>query len=773
MPVLGELTVEAAYRSSSGPRLTKVELSSQPVAPVVEEGGDPAAHVAAVERRGRTLVQPSMLGPPMASLTRQASADSTRSRRTLRDGSPSQQQLPLEAVALLRDSLYTAHTVASQLSLLYPRGLSTVSAELGEVAERGDDNSMLHMINHRLATIAQKQDRMERELLARSSPHVPRFSRRPFPSMSGMEFSRGISGQSVASARRQNRRLGSPGFRSLGGRLSAAAQTYSSQSRAPSEQTLAADATAEPPPSAGGSHLSPCPSAGGSPHRKKADVTIWLPETEKSDDTLAPLPAACAGGGFEEAGDTLSGADIRPKFSREPMNRRCSGQFRVESRILQSRSPKAQNHRKSEFSEAIQGLWQGGARWDRLAEIPGLFVRSSKFEVLASTIIIANIICLGIETHYIASTGDKPAAFAGVNMAFDLYFFLEVFLRMLAYGKDYYSEAAFRWNAVDILTVILCLIPDIIGLVCRDNRQLVYDVSIIRVLLVLRIARVTRTVRMFKGLTSTSEFQKMAVALFSSARTLLWSMTILFFVMYFFSLIFCHAVGQAKVANSYTEEELAQLEKNFGTLPTSLLTVFMSITSGISWHIAFDSLRVLHWKYSLCFVIYIAIVLFGVMNVVTSVFVESAIMSAQHYKDLIIQAKERERQIAIRHISQVFKHIDVDDSGAITSDEMESFWDDPNLRQYISALDINVEDARTLFRLLDRDGTQLVDIGDFCEGCLRLKGEAKALDMHLMMLEMQTFLERWSDFTVYVEEGFMRLSSAIGRDAMSEISVAH
>lgn len=87
---------------------------------------------------------------------------------------------------------------------------------------------------------------------------------------------------------------------------------------------------------------------------------------------------------------------------------------------------------------------------------------------------------------------------------------------------------------------------------------------------------------------------------------------------------------------------------------------------------------------------------------------------------------------------------------------------DPDLRKYVEALDINAENARMLFRLLDRDGSLKVDIDEFCEGCLRLQGDAKSFDVHTMMYQMRSFLTKWSDFTIYVEERFSMMGAALG-----------
>lgn len=62
--------------------------------------------------------------------------------------------------------------------------------------------------------------------------------------------------------------------------------------------------------------------------------------------------------------------------------------------------------------------------------------------------------------------------------------------------------------------------------------------------------------------------------------------------------------------------------------------------------VCFLPLFELGWFYGALFIAYVVLCLFGVMNVVTSVFVESAVMSAHHYKHLIIQEKAHEREIA-------------------------------------------------------------------------------------------------------------------------------
>merc|ERR1712066_264771 len=101
--------------------------------------------------------------------------------------------------------------------------------------------------------------------------------------------------------------------------------------------------------------------------------------------------------------------------------------------------------------------------------------------------------------------------------------------------------------------------------------------------------------------------------------------------------------------------------------------------------------------------------------------------------DLLIQDNVRKKELYAAHLKDVFKEIDTDGDGIINMVEMENFLDDPGLNLYLESMDIDPNDARALFRLLDVNDNGEIDIDEFCEGCLKLKGEAKSFDVHCII----------------------------------------
>merc|ERR1712190_180155 len=79
----------------------------------------------------------------------------------------------------------------------------------------------------------------------------------------------------------------------------------------------------------------------------------------------------------------------------------------------------------------------------------------------------------------------------------------------------------------------------------------------------------------------------------------------------------------------------------------------------------------------------------------------------------------------------------------------------------MGALEITAFDARSMFKLLDRDGSGLIDIDEFCDGCLRMKGEAKSFDIQCLIYESQRLISKTTGLTEHLEESIRELDETL------------
>merc|ERR1719329_756300 len=65
----------------------------------------------------------------------------------------------------------------------------------------------------------------------------------------------------------------------------------------------------------------------------------------------------------------------------------------------------------------------------------------------------------------------------------------------------------------------------------------------------------------------------------------------------------------------------------------------------------------------------------------------------------------------------------------------ERILNDERMQAYFRVLDLNITDAKDLFRILDADKDGTIDIEEFTTGCQKLRGGAKGIDVVTLMQE--------------------------------------
>merc|ERR1719433_2183196 len=118
----------------------------------------------------------------------------------------------------------------------------------------------------------------------------------------------------------------------------------------------------------------------------------------------------------------------------------------------------------------------------------------------------------------------------------------------------------------------------------------------------------------------------MIYSILGCMKSLLWATLILGMTFYVFSITFVGGViANLDKTELWSDADTEGLRENFGTLGASTLTLYMAMAGGRSWGEYYYFLEPIPVQYRLLFLAFLAFTIFAVLNIVTGVFVDSAI----------------------------------------------------------------------------------------------------------------------------------------------------
>ncbi|CAJ1457537.1 unnamed protein product [Effrenium voratum] len=136
-------------------------------------------------------------------------------------------------------------------------------------------------------------------------------------------------------------------------------------------------------------------------------------------------------------------------------------------------------------------------------------------------------------------------------------------------------------------------------------------------------------------------------------------------------------------------------------------------------------------------------------QVVTGVFCQSAIESAQNDHHAVVQSVLKNKEMHVNKLRNLFSEIG-DATGIITFAEFERKINSPAVQAYFEVLGLDVSDAWSFFKLLDLDDGGDVEIEEFLMGCLRLRGTARAIDVGQLIHDQNWLIKNQGKFQTFV-----------------------
>lgn len=375
---------------------------------------------------------------------------------------------------------------------------------------------------------------------------------------------------------------------------------------------------------------------------------------------------------------------------------------------------------------------------------------------ISSIVILLHVVYMAVEVevgmHAVTLRKPAPAWLLPCSVFWLVVFLLELVVKAWLYGWEFFLPPNRIWNIFDALLVVFQLI---------DLTFSTANLSFFRVLRGLRAIRATRIIRTVKVV---RELRLMIASMLCSMIPLFWAIVLLLMVLFFCSL----GVMQTVVSN-LEHDGLADMHPEllnlYGNLFETMLSLFMSISGGADWRDLVAPLEKISKVYVVAFSLFVIMVLFGMLNILTAIFVEATNKIADVDADLVINEHLDSEDSAIEHLRRLLAsdgRNPKDPSTIITQEQFEAKLFDPSFRVQLKLLDLNIFKAQDLFKLLSAEEHGHVGLDELVHGLMRLKGSAQTMDLATMLYSTKHMRTELASFMRKTEENFQVLHSAVG-----------
>jgi len=357
------------------------------------------------------------------------------------------------------------------------------------------------------------------------------------------------------------------------------------------------------------------------------------------------------------------------------------------------------------------------------------FVDSTAFHLCTASIIIANAVFIGIFTDLSVRHAaeipprDDPEWCLIMNRGFVGIFVAEVLLRLAAKRLDFLMGEDWKWNVFDFVLAFYSLAEEIVAGFSLTYTRLLRGFRMVRVLRVIRVVRLFRELRL------------MVCSIIQSLVSLSWALCLLFLIMYLFTICFMHAAVLYFHEPAWDPDTRHALQEFYGGMGSAMFSLLLAISGGIDWGEIVAPLAEVSALYKYLFGFYVLFVIIGVLNVLTSAFVQRACELSRLDRDLVIQSELVSNESFVAEMKGIFEEVDVLGTGCINWDQFRAFIKNEEVQAYFNTQQLDTSDARELFNLLDQDGDGEVCIEEFILGCKKLKGQAKSSDVATLLRE--------------------------------------
>jgi hypothetical protein len=223
---------------------------------------------------------------------------------------------------------------------------------------------------------------------------------------------------------------------------------------------------------------------------------------------------------------------------------------------------------------------------------------------------------------------------------------------------------------------------------------------------------------------------------------LFWAMTVLLLMWWTLGLVLLQGLSPVMRMDNVDDETKVAIDARFGTINRAIFTLFSVSTGGDDWEGTYELVAIAGDLYAFLLLLYISFFTISLFNILTGIVVEHVVVNAKVDDTDRISRYRQKKLHQGAELKKLFLKIDTDDSGVISESEMIKAMEDHEILALMEECEVDPRDAITCYQMLCKaSSTESVDVGQFIDGFMQMKGAAQAIDVQMLRCQADNILK--------------------------------
>lgn len=333
------------------------------------------------------------------------------------------------------------------------------------------------------------------------------------------------------------------------------------------------------------------------------------------------------------------------------------------------------------------------------------------FDATLGVMILLNLVLVIIETDAAADDEKSPEWTNAVSRLIIVVFAVDITLQIYVGECHFWLDGM---NIFDFMVVFTDVVMNLVELIAGP----VLSVSILRIVRLLKLARVTKAFKIF------SELRLLLAGLLGSVKAIFWGTVLLVLSLTIWAVIavqFLHPLNK-EIAETGIYGSCERCGRVYGSVFDAFIVFFQQIVAGDSWGMV--TVTVIEKHPTTLFIygpLFLSVGL-AVLNLMLGVVVDVA-SQARGYMLGQIEEENLISKMELKHkLTEMCKSLDTKGLGYLDEDELkQGFQDNTEFRESLSGMSITEADLDILWAILDEEKTGKVGYVEFCAYCYKMR----------------------------------------------------